>query len=500
TSSLDLGVDFPAVDQVLQVGSPKGMARLWQRGGRAKHRPGEEGKVICVPTHALELAEYAAARVALAHGRVESRPPLRLSLDVLAQHCVTLALGGGFEPRQLLAEVRGTHAFAGLSDDAWQAVLDFIIRGGSALEHYPDYRRVIHDDDGCYRVHDRRIAFRHRLSIGTITSDGSVQVRYMKGGYLGSVEEAFISRLQPRERFQFAGKTLELVQLRDMTAYVRIAKAGEGRIPRWQGGRMPLSSELGAEVEAILHTPSDSPEMHALQPLLTLQERLSALPSPETLLVESLKTRQGWHTFVYPFAGRAVHEGLAALVALRWGREAPNTFGWAVNDYGLVLTAQTAASPDASLLQRLLTPERLLEDLILSLNIAELARRQFREIARVAGLLPPSLPGRAARSLRQLQASSSLLFDVLRQHDPGHVLLAQAEREVMDAQLDVQRLREVLERCRDRTLALHHPSSLTPLGFPLWAEAIRGQLSTEDWRTRVVRAAQQLETRHARNA
>ena len=500
TSSLDLGVDFPAVDQVLQVGSPKGMARLWQRGGRARHRPGEAGKIICVPTHALELAEYAAARVALAHGRVESRAPPRLSLDVLAQHCVTLALGGGFEPGRLLTQVRGTHAFAELGDDDWRAVLDFIVRGGTALENYPDFRRVVHDDDGCYRVHDRRVAFRHRLSIGTITSDGSVQVRYMKGGYLGSVEEAFIGRLRPRERFQFAGKTLELVQLRDMTAYVRIAKAGEGRVPRWQGGRMPLSSELGKEVEAVLHAPADSPEMRALQPLLDLQVQLSELPSPDRLLVESVKTRQGWHLFVYPFAGRAVHEGLAALMALRWGREAPNTFGWAVDDYGLVLTAQAQAWPDTALLQRLLAPERLLDDLMHSINVAELARRQFREIARVAGLLPPSLPGRAARSLRQLQASSSLLFDVLREHDPGHVLLAQAEREVLDVQLEVQHLREVLERCRSRVLALHLPRSLTPLGFPLWAEAIRGQLSTEDWRIRVARAARQLEMRHARSA
>src|SRR5690606_2768601 len=240
--SLDLGVDFPAVDQVLQVGSPKGMARLLQRGGRARHRPGEAGHVVCVPTHALELAEYAAAREALAHGRIESRPPPRLSLDVLAQHCVTLALGGGFDPDDLLAEVRGTHAFDGLPDAAWSAVLDFIVRGGSALESYPDYRRVVHDDDGRFRVHDRRVAFRHRLSIGTITSDGSVQVRYMKGGYLGAVEEAFIGRLRPRDRFQFAGRTLELVQLRDMTAYVRIAKRADGRVPRWQGGRMPLSS------------------------------------------------------------------------------------------------------------------------------------------------------------------------------------------------------------------------------------------------------------------
>ena len=500
TSSLDLGVDFPAVDQVLQVGSPKGMARLLQRGGRARHRPGEAGVVVGVPTHALELAEYAAARTALAQGRVEARLPPRLSLDVLAQHCVTLAVGSGFEPDALLAEVRATHAYADLSDDAWQAVLDFIVRGGSALEHYPEYRRVVCDDDGVYRVHDRRIAFRHRLSIGTITSDGSVQVRYMKGGVLGSVEETFIGRLRPRDRFQFAGRTLELVQLRDMTAFVRAAKKADGRVPRWQGGSMPLSSELGAEVEAILASPASSPEMRALSPLLNLQARLSALPTPATLLVEAVKTRQGWHLFLFPFAGRAIHEGLAALMALRWAREAPNTFGWSVNDYGLVLTAQLEAWPTPQLLATLLSPDRLIEDLRQGVNLAELSRRRFREVARVAGLLPPSLPGRAARSLRQLQASSGLLFDVLRQHDPHHVLLEQAEREVFEAQLEVHHLHHVLQRCRERRLDLRQPGGLTPLAFPLWAEAVRGELSSEEWRTRVARAAAQLEQRHAQRA
>ncbi|MEN1925638.1 ligase-associated DNA damage response DEXH box helicase [Luteimonas qiangzhengi] len=496
TSSLDLGVDFPAVDQVLQVGSPKGMVRLLQRGGRARHRPGEAGHVVCVPTHALELAEYAAARRALAAGRIESRPPPRLSLDVLAQHCVTLALGGGFQADALREEVRGTHAFASLSDSAWQAVLDFIVRGGNALESYPDYRRVVRDDDGVYRVHERRVAFRHRLSIGTITSDGGVQVRFLKGGYLGVVEETFVSRLRPRDRFQFAGRTLELVQFKDMTAYVRIAGKGEGTVPRWQGGRMPLSGELGEEVEAILAEPVKSPEMRALAPLLKLQAAISALPTPDTLLVEAMKTRQGWHLFVFPFAGRAVHEGLAPLLALRWAREAPNTFSWAVNDYGLVLNAQAEAWPESALLARMLAGESLLEDLRESLNLGELARRQFREIARVAGLLPPSLPGRAARSLRQLQASSGLLFDVLQRHDPSHVLLAQAEREVLESQLEVRRLAQALERCRGRRLDLHRPRGLTPLAFPLWAESVRGQLSTEDWRTRVRRAAEQLEKRH----
>ena len=497
TSSLDLGVDFPAVDQVIQIGSPKGMARLLQRAGRARHRPGEAGHILCVPTHALELVEYAAARKALRAGRVEARPPPRLSLDVLAQHCVTLALGGGFDADALFAEVRATHAFADLDADTWQAVLDFIVQGGKALAHYPDYHRVVRDEAGRYRVVDRKLAFRHRLSIGTITSDGHVSVQFAKGGRLGSVEESFIGRLRPRDRFQFAGKTLELVQLKDMTAYVRLAKRNDGIVPRWQGSRMPLSSMLAEAVQATLAGPRDTPELRAVSPMLDTQARLSALPTPDTLLAEQLATREGWHLFLYPFAGRAVHEGLAALLALRWGRLHPNTFAFAVNDYGLAITAQARHVLDGDALRALLQEGALFDDLQASLNLAELARRQFRDIARVSGLLSPALPGRAPRSMRQLQASSGLLFDVLSRFDADHLLLEQARREVFEAQLEVQALRATLADCARRTLSMQHPASLTPLSFPLWAEAMRGSLSTEDWSTRMRRAAEALERTHA---
>ena len=498
TSSLDLGVDFPAVDQVLQVGSPKGVARLLQRAGRAKHRPGEAGHVVCVPSHALELVEYAAARRAIAHGAIESRTPPRLSLDVLAQHCVTLALGGGFRPDALLAEVRGTHAFATLGDDTWRDVLDFVVRGGRALQAYPEYCRVVVDPDGVYRVTDRRIAFRHRLSIGTITSDGSVSVKLLRGGRLGAVEESFVSRLRRGDRFQFAGRTLELARLEDMTAYVRLAGKATGTVPRWQGGRMPLSSELGRETERAFAEAQDTPELQAIAPLLRLQAQRAALPRAGLLLAETVTRRDGMHLFVYPFAGRLVHDGLAALLALRWGRREPNTFSFATNDYGFVLSPAQAVPVDEDLLRALLAPGRLLEDLMEGLNVGELSRRQFREIARVAGLLPPSLPGRQLRSLRQLQASSGLLFDVLTRFDPQHLLLAQASREVLENQLEVTRLAAALDDCAARTLSFHRPALLTPLAFPLWAETMRGHLSTEDWKTRVRRAAEQLEKRDAR--
>ena len=498
TSSLDLGVDFPEVEQVLQLGSPKGVARLRQRAGRARHRPGASGEILCVPSHALELAEYAAARRALHGGVVEARRPLRLSLDVLAQHCISRALAGGFDADALLAQVRRTHAFADITDAQWQDVLLFIVQGGRALAQYPDFHKAVRDEDGLYRVHDRRQALRHRLSIGTISSDGSVRVQFLRGGSLGAVEEQFAGRLRRGDRFQFAGRLLELVQLKDMTAYVRVARGGEGVVPRWQGGQLALSPSLGRELEAVLGGADDSPESRWLAPLLALQQSLSARPSPGHLLVEDVRRREGQFLFVYPFAGRHVHEAMAALLALRCTRLQRNSIGYAVNDHGLVLAPALPIELDAARWNILLDPGALLDDLRAAVNLGELARRQFRGIARVAGLLVPSLPGGMPRSLRQLQASAGLLYDVLREHDPEHMLLQLAEREVLHDSLDVDGLHDALQRMQDRALSLQAPRSLTPLGFPLWAERLRGQLSNEDWRTRVLRAAQQLEKRHAR--
>lgn len=497
TSSLDLGVDFPEVEQVLQLGSPKGVARLRQRAGRAHHRPGAAGQVLCVPSHALELAEYAAVRRALQEGVTEARTPPTMSLDVLAQHATSRALAGGFEPAALLAQVRRTHAFAHLQDAQWQAVLDFIVQGGQALSQYPQFHKVVVDADGCYRMHDRRQALRHRLSIGTISSDGSVRVQFMRGGGLGAVEEQFASRLRRGDRFQFAGRLLELVQLRDMTAFVRLARGGgEGVVPRWQGGQLPLSMPLGRALEAVLAGADDSAESRWLAPLLALQAQLSAQPRADRLLVEDVRRREGQFLFVYPFAGRHVHEALAALLSLRCTRVQRNSIGYAVNDHGLVLAPAQTLELQAADWQALLGTDHLLQDLRAAVNLGELARRQFRGIARVSGLLMPNLPGGLPRSLRQLQASAGLLYDVLREHDPDHLLLALAEREVLHDALDLPGLQQVLERTRTQTVSLQRPASLTPLGFPLWAERLRGQFSNEDWRTRVQRAAQQLERRH----
>jgi ATP-dependent Lhr-like helicase len=494
TSSLDLGVDFAPVDQVLQIGSPKGVARLLQRAGRSGHRPGEPSRVLCVPTHALELAEVAAVRYAQSLGRIEARQPLTRSLDVLAQHLVTLAAGPGFDADSLRAEVRRTHAFATLTEAEWTFALDFVTRGGSALAAYPQYRRVERAADGLFRVPDAKLARVHRTQIGTITSDGTLELRWASGGSLGTVEESFLSRRRPGDAFVFAGRVLQLVRVKDMVGYVRLAKSRSHAVPRWNGGRMPLSTELADSLLELLEgAAGDAPERLRLAPLLDLQARWSRLPRRGCLLVEQHRSRHGHHLFLFPFAGRAVHEGLATLLAQRLAREQPATFTLSANDYGFELLSRERVALDEARLRSLLTPDGLVDDLVASVNLSEIARRQFRDIARIAGLVLQGLPGRT-KTTRQLQASSGLIYDVLERYDPGNLLVAQATREVLEGQLEAARLRACLERLQREELAIVSPPRLTPLAFPLWAESLQSQiLSNESWEDRVLKMVEQLE-------
>jgi len=450
--------------------------------------------VTFVPTNALELIEVSAARDAAAAGRIEGREPADKPLDVLAQHTVTVALGGGFDPVELYDEVSSTRAYRDLSPAEWDWVLDFVTRGGETLRAYPEYRRV-EVVNGVYRVTDPRIARRHRMSVGTITSDAAVQVRFLRGGRLGTVEESFAARLKPGDRFLFAGRTLEFVRLHELTVWVRLARRPGKTVPRWMGGRLPLSGELAAAVREKLddarHGRFDGPEMEVVRPLLELQARRSRLPAPDELLVERLRSREGHHLFVYPFEGRLVHEGLAALVAFRLSRLAPLTFTAAMNDYGFELLSANPIPLDEAL-PRVFEPAGLVDDILASLNAAELARRQFREIARVAGLVFPGMPG-AAKTARQLQASTGLLYNVFREYDPGNLLLHQARREVLDRQLEQSRLRRTLERIAAGRITVVDVDRPTPLGFPLLVERYRESVSSEKLADRVRRMTLDLE-------
>ncbi|MES2979654.1 MAG: ligase-associated DNA damage response DEXH box helicase [Pseudomonadota bacterium] len=496
TSSLDLGVDFLPVERVLQIGSAKGVARLLQRAGRSGHAPGRTSRVTLVPTNTLELVEAAGARMAAKAGRIEKRPVPAKPLDVLVQHIVTVALGGGFVPNDLFDEVRSAWSYRQLSRDEFDWALAFCERGGNSLAAYPDYHRIKADDSGIFRVPDAGIARRHRLSIGTIVGDGTMLVKYLRGASIGSVEESFIARLKSGDCFVFAGRLLEFVRVQDMTAYVKKAEKNKGAVPTWNGGKMPLSNEMADAVLELMECAArgiyQGPEMRAAEPMLRTQARLSHLPTPSSLLVESFRSREGHHLFIYPFAGRAVHLGMANLLAWRLSRKQPNTYSISTNDYGLELLSVQPFDMPMVLGKAVFSCEDLLRDVLDSLNSSELARRQFREIARVAGLVFTGYPG-APKSMKQLQASSGLFYEVFRKYDRDNQLLTQADQEVLSQELDMARMTAALQSIAARTLdsvTLAHPS---PLCVPLMVERFREKMTTEQLASRLDRILADME-------
>jgi ATP-dependent Lhr-like helicase len=443
----------------------------------------------------MELIETPAARNAVAARALEARPPLAKPLDVLVQHVVTIALGEGFRPDELLAEVRGTHGYAGLTDAEWRWVLAFA-GGGGVLSAYPEYRRIVPDEAGIYRVPDARVARRHRVQVGTIVSDASVNVQFMRGGRIGTVEESFLAKLQPGEAFLMGGRAVEFVRMREMTAWVRRASSGSAIVPRWMGGRLSLSSELARHIQRELEQAADALkagaaatlplETQALLPLIALQARNSCVPRSDEVLAEVHHTREGMHLCIFPFAGRHVNAALAALVAWRLARAAPLSFSMGFNDYGFELLSPVAFDIDAAGLRRALDAASAAEDVIASVNAAELARRHFREIARVAGLVFQGYPGEP-RSAKQLQATSGLIHDVYARHDPDNPLLAQARREVLERELDLKRLETTLSALATRRLVFERPARVTPLALPLLADQMRNALSTEQFADRIAR-------------
>lgn len=508
TSSLDLGVDFSPVERVLQVGSCKGIARLMQRAGRSGHAPGQPSRLSLVPTHSLEIVEAAAARRALAQGQVESVHSPDKPFDVLIQHVVTVALGGGFDADQLLHEVRSTHAFHELQQDEWDWVLDFAGRGGEALQSYPDYRRIERSEDGLYRVVNAALARRHRMSVGTIVSEATIAVTFVRGAVLGHVEESFIARMRPGDAFLFGGRLLELVRVKDMTAQVKLAATRRAAVPRWNGGKMPMSSKLADAMLAVMAEaaqhmddlgedsppePQVAPELHAAWPLLAVQHRWSQLPRPDTLLIERIKSRDGHHLFIYPFAGRQVHLSLASLWAYRLSLDQPRTFSMSFNDYGFELLSDQEIGQEALEAARLslLDVQTLLPHVLASLNAMQLSQRRFREIARIAGLVFMGYPGQP-KSMRQLQASSSLFFEVFKQYDPANLLLTQAQREVLRHEFELDRLSQVLVKLSHVSWQIVQPKRFTPMAFPLMVERLREQLSTQKLQDRLERLLREL--------
>ncbi len=487
TSSLDLGVDFKPVDTVIQIGSSKGVARFMQRAGRSGHSPFETSTIYFVPTHSLELIEASALKEAVKMKVIESREPFVLAFDVLVQFLVTMALGGGFYADEMYPVIKNTYAFSSITEEEWQWCIFFITQGGKTGKNYEEFHKVVAKEDGKLVVEKRKTAMLHRMNIGAIVSDSMLRVKFLSGGYVGMIEEYFISKLHKGDRFVLAGRVLEYVMLKEMTVYVKLS-SGKAITPSWLGGRLPLSSNLSGFLRKKL-ADSLSPlarekELRFLHPLIVRQTENSHIPKEDEFLVERIKTREGFHLFFYPFEGRLVHEVMAALLAYRISKRYPISFSMAMNDYGFELFSDQEIQLTAEELHEVLSKENLMQDVISSVNSTEMARRKFRDIAVISGMVVQTMPGKQVNN-KSLQASSGIIFSVLEEHDPHHLLLRQAYTEVFNQQLEEARLRAAFERISQSKIIYTFSDRFTPLSFPIKVDSLRQSLSSEDLGTRI---------------
>ena len=488
TSSLDLGVDFKPVDTVIQIGSSKGVARFLQRAGRSGHSPFETSKIYFVPTHSLELIEVSALKEAVKQKVIEPRIPQVMTFDVLVQFLMTLAVGDGFEEKKLFKQIKNTFAFREISEEEWISLLQFITIGGGALKNYQEYHKVV-IENGIYKVTNRRIAMLHRMNVGVIVSDAMMKVKFVSGGYIGMIEEYFITRLKPEDKFILAGRVLEISHIKEMTVYVRNAK-GKAQIPSYLGGRLPLTSYLSQflrlKLSDSLQAKSSEKELKFLHPLLVNQEENSHIPKDDEFLVEMIETRDGHHLFMYPFEGRLIHEVMSALIAFRISKITPISFSMAMNDYGFELLSSQEIPINQENLKKILSKENLIQDVLSSVNATEMARRKFRDIAVISGMVVQNYPG-LQKNNKSLQASSGLIFNVLEDYNPENLLLKQAYTEVFNQQIDEHRLMEAFKRIENSKIILKFANAFTPLSFPIKVDSLRQSLSSEDLDARILR-------------
>ena len=494
TSSLDLGVDFKPVDCVIQIGSAKGIARFMQRAGRSGHSPFEVSKMYAVPTHSLQLIEVAAVKEAIKQNEIETRHPYVLTYDILVQFLVTLAVGEGFKAVDTFELVKEVHAFQYLTKEEFDWCIHFITNGGNTLNSYEEFHKVVLDDDGVYRVRSRRIAMMHRMNIGVIVGEVVMYVKFFSGGYIGMIEEFFISKLKKGDAFVLGGKVVEMQQIKDMTVLVKRSKKKKAITPSWLGGRLPLTSYLTHFLRLKLNdalTPNNrEKELKFLHPLLKRQENNSHIPKSDEFLVEKIETKEGHHLFVYPFEGRLVHEIMASLIAYRISKIKKLTFTIAQNDYGFELLSDQEIPLHKDNINSIFSKENLIQDVTASINASEMASRKFRDIAVVAGLVVQSQPGNK-KSNKSLQSSSGLIFRVLNDYEPNNLLLKQAYNEVFDYELEKVRLQGAFQRISESKIILKKANNFTPLSFPLKVDSLRGTMSNEELSKRIERIQKQ---------
>jgi ATP-dependent Lhr-like helicase len=471
TSSLDLGIDWGGVDQVIQVGAPKGVSRLLQRVGRANHRMDETSVAILVPANRFEVLECEAARQGVAAREQDGDAPRPGGLDVLAQHLLGMACGGPFHPDDAFAEITRAAPYAGLDRATFEAVLSFVEDGGYALQAYERFAKLFRDAAGLVHVRNARIARQYRMNIGTIVEAPMIKLRLGRGPVLGEVEEWFVSTLAPDDTFMFAGRLLRFVRLREMVAEVADGGAGTPKVPTYQGARLPLSTGLAARVRAMLHDPAAwaaFPE--PVREWLAIQHYRSALPGRDDLLVETFPRGGRWYLVAYCFEGRNAHQTLGMLLTRRMERFGMGPLGYVATDY--VLAVWSAHEPHA--MDALFDEDMMGDDLEAWMAESSMLRRTFRNVAVIAGLIDRQMPG-AERNRRQVTVNSDLIYDVLRRHQPDHILLRATWADAAGGLTDLGRLSAMLQRVRGK---VHHVvlDRVSPLAVPVLLEVGREQV------------------------
>ncbi|MBC7419186.1 MAG: ligase-associated DNA damage response DEXH box helicase [Bdellovibrio sp.] len=487
TSSLDLGVDFQPVERVVQIGSPKMVARLLQRAGRSAHRPGGKSRLLFVPTNSWEIVELEAVKKSLASGQIESRRPIKKPIDVLIQHMTTLACGPGFRMDELWMSLQNTHSFSTVTRAELNWCMKFLTQGGETLKNYSQFHKVSYDEEtGRYKLANTRMATLHRMSIGTIVSRESVRVSYTNQKKIGSVEESFISKLRKGDVFQFSGKKLELVMIKDMHAYVKATTRSTNTVPSWDGGRFSLSETLSESFREVI-SEKNHPIQQFLGPLLEAQRKRSILPEKDTLLIEKWSSKEGEHLFVFPFEGHSVHEGLSQLWAYRFAQRKPATFSFSISEYGFEMMGPVGYEYESLFDDDFFSEENIEAEINASVQISSLTQRQFREIASIAGLVFTGYPG-SRKTGKQMQISSSLLYDVFSKYEPNNLLIKQSYDEVLTGALESERLKKTLRRLSKMKTVWKELLYPSPLSFPLFFSMSNGNhLSNETLEMKVAR-------------
>ena len=465
TSSLDLGIDWAAVDLVVQIGAPKGASRLVQRIGRANHRLDEPSRALLVPANRFEVLECRAAVDAVAAMSLDGERPRPGGLDVLAQHMLGMACADPFRPDDLYDEVVCAAPYAGLARDEFDDVLDFVATGGYALGNYERFHRLVMRDDGRMAVAGPAMARQYRMNVGTITQEAMLRVRLSRGPVLGEVEEYFIQGLTPGDTFVFAGQLLKFLGIREMEAQVAKGGTGEPKIPAYAGGRLPLTSALADRVRAMLADPAQWPNLpEDVQEWLRLQRWRSVLPARDGLLVESFPKAGKRFLVVYAFEGRNAHQTLGMLLTRRMERMGCGPLGFVATDYVLaVWSLRTPKDMDA-----LFDQDMLGDDLEAWMDESSMLRRTFRNVALITGVIDRRHPGQE-KSGRQVTFSSDLIYDVLRKHDPCHVLLRATRADAAGGLTDIRRLSDFLARVKGR-ITHKDLDRISPLAVPVILE------------------------------